>query len=79
MTWNSVGAGTAGSIVAARLSEHFSVLLLEAGGQPHTSHDNPAMSMIMTKHPETDWMYRSVVQNDSCFLCPDRVKRFVNV
>ncbi|CAL8089300.1 unnamed protein product [Orchesella dallaii] len=71
-----VGAGTAGSIVSARLSDYSSggVLLLEAGGLPHPSYENSALSMITARHSETDWMYLSNEQNDTCLLCPN--KRF---
>lgn len=58
-----VGAGTAGSVVAARLADDItkSVLLLEAGGSQNINTDIPAMrpSLVGT---EIDWNYELMPQ-----------------
>ncbi|XP_034827872.1 ecdysone oxidase-like [Maniola hyperantus] len=55
-----VGAGTAGSVVANRLSEdpNVSVLLIEAGGDPHWEAQHPILFPYLTKS-EMDWKYIS--------------------
>ena len=57
-----VGAGSAGSVVAARLSEdsHVKVLVLEAGG----GDSNPMLRMpiawsIISRHPSVNWGYET--------------------
>ncbi|CAL8131015.1 unnamed protein product [Orchesella dallaii] len=63
-----VGAGSAGAVVAHRLSEdgRYSVLLLEAGGIPPPFISYPLVSPFNI-HLDTDWKYRTVPQNNSCF------------
>ncbi|ODM97692.1 Oxygen-dependent choline dehydrogenase, partial [Orchesella cincta] len=62
-----VGGGSAGSVVAYRLSENgkYSVLLLEVGGQPPPFTSFPMLS-IYNGHLETDWNYETIVQKNSC-------------
>lgn len=46
-----MGGGTAGSLVAGRLSEKFSVLLLEAGGPTVPAVSNPYLVDYVHNHP----------------------------
>jgi len=51
-----VGSGSAGSLLANRLSENHKVLLLEAGGDPHPLQSIPGMAFFMLNFKETDWV-----------------------
>ncbi|XP_050353192.1 glucose dehydrogenase [FAD, quinone]-like [Nymphalis io] len=63
-----IGGGTAGSVVAARLSENpqWKVLLLEAGGDEPTQSAVPAWVTAYWGRNETDWSYYTVPQEKAC-------------
>jgi len=67
-----VGGGTAGLLLAARLTENpdVTVGVLEAGknrlGDPLV--DTPAAFIHMLGNPEYDWNYRTVPQVRTCLL-----------
>ncbi|XP_031357415.1 glucose dehydrogenase [FAD, quinone]-like [Photinus pyralis] len=63
-----VGAGSAGAVIASRLSEDASrnVLVLEAGGYSNNFSDVPAMLAYLNGLGEYNWGYLSVPQNTSC-------------
>ena len=56
-----VGGGSAGSVVASRLSEdgRSTVLLLEAGAASHPYSPLPVSFGLLIDHPEVNWRYRS--------------------
>ncbi|XP_058447540.1 glucose dehydrogenase [FAD, quinone]-like isoform X4 [Malaya genurostris] len=61
-----VGAGSAGSVVANRLSENpeWKILLLEAGGDPPIESEIPGMGLTLA-HTRADWDYKAEVSTDS--------------
>jgi choline dehydrogenase-like flavoprotein len=62
-----VGAGSAGSVVANRLSEvpHWKVLLLEAGGDPTPTSDIPKLT-IHSQKTDIDWQYQTEPEEGMC-------------
>ncbi|CAG2105047.1 unnamed protein product [Medioppia subpectinata] len=73
LTWDDqydyvvIGAGTAGSVMAARLSEdpHVTVLLLEAGKAENIVSDVPMNSLNLQMTP-MDWSFETVPQKGAC-------------
>ncbi|KAI1301452.1 Glucose dehydrogenase -like protein [Halotydeus destructor] len=63
-----VGGGSAGSVMAARLSENpeISVLLLEAGGSESVLSEVPSAAIYVQGTP-IDWQYYTEPQKVSCF------------
>ncbi len=65
----SVGGGTAGSVLAARLSEdpELKVLVLEAG-EEETKYParNVPLAMFSLQNTDADWAYRTVPQTKAC-------------
>ncbi|XP_013167945.1 PREDICTED: glucose dehydrogenase [FAD, quinone]-like [Papilio xuthus] len=60
-----VGSGSAGSIVAGRMSEieHFKVLLLEAGGVEPIGARPPGFYRNFWQNQDIDWLYRTAPGN----------------
>ncbi|XP_071448362.1 glucose dehydrogenase [FAD, quinone]-like [Hetaerina americana] len=62
-----VGSGSAGAVVASRLSEvpEWDILLVEAGGDPPVASEVPFLLFTM-HNTEVDWAYRAVTQKNGC-------------
>ncbi|XP_038217471.1 glucose dehydrogenase [FAD, quinone]-like isoform X2 [Zerene cesonia] len=62
-----IGAGSAGAVVASRLSEigHWNVLLLEAGGDETEISDVPLLAGYL-QLSKLDWKYKTEPQGTSC-------------
>ncbi|KAJ8949750.1 hypothetical protein NQ318_005073, partial [Aromia moschata] len=62
-----VGGGTAGTVLANRLTEieNWNVLLLEAGGPENDFSDIPGMGVELL-YSDMNWGYNTTSQNTSC-------------
>ncbi len=71
-----VGGGSAGAVIANRLSEDPSikVLLLEAGGSENLFSDIPIAAATLQMTP-IDWAFQTEPQEASCFGLINRVSR----
>ncbi|XP_074605752.1 glucose dehydrogenase [FAD, quinone]-like [Brevipalpus obovatus] len=72
-----VGAGSAGAVLANRLSENpmVKVLLLEAGGSENIISDIP-IAYQMLQHTPMDWSYLTEPQEASCFGLREKRSRW---
>lgn len=68
-----VGAGSAGCVVANRLTEvsQWDVLLLEAGGEENYIMDIPVVAMLL-QFTDANWNYKGVPSNKACLGLTDR-------
>ncbi|SPP78675.1 glucose dehydrogenase [FAD, quinone] [Drosophila guanche] len=67
-----IGGGSAGTVLASRLSEisHWKILLLEAGGHETDISDVPLLSLYLHKS-KMDWKYRTQPQATACQAMKD--------
>ena len=68
-----MGSGSAGSVVANRLSEHFRVLLIEAGGSPFPLSMITPLAPQFLNLPDVDWADKSVPQKNACHALENNV------
>jgi choline dehydrogenase-like flavoprotein len=75
-----VGAGSAGTIIAGRLSESQkdSVLLLEAGIEATSPLFNIPIITPLLQRTDLDWQYRSEPQMNACLGLTNKVRSCVH-
>ena len=73
-----VGAGSAGCVLANRLSENpnVTVLLLEAGGLDSKLEIDIPLAYVKLQLSEVDWQYTTVPQKDACLSMDDHQSRW---
>ncbi|XP_037068887.1 glucose dehydrogenase [FAD, quinone]-like [Pollicipes pollicipes] len=71
-----IGGGSAGSVVASRLSEepHSSVLLLEAGGAGTAYTEWPVLTTLVINDKRYDWRFKNVRDDGYCVGMEDQVR-----
>lgn len=74
-----MGAGTAGCLLANRLSEKHSVLLIEAGSTTNILNHVPLLNTVNLREPMfgLDWLYHSVEQDHAFRRIRNKVHVFV--
>lgn len=72
----SVGAGSAGSVLANRLSEsgEHNVLLMEAFGNPNPIQSVPVYFSVILHTPQVDYSYYTVPQRNACLALRGQVR-----
>lgn len=65
----AVGGGSAGCVLAGRLSEHFDVLLLEAGGDPPPATAVPYYTPAVQRDPSINYFFKSTAQTNATLCC----------
>lgn len=73
-----VGSGSAGSVVALRLSERkdITVLVVEAGSYGSKLLDVP-MEGPALQRTAADWQYKTIPQSTACFGLQNNVRNFI--
>ncbi|ODN00432.1 Glucose dehydrogenase [FAD, quinone] [Orchesella cincta] len=71
-----VGAGSAGSAIANRLSKNNKVLLIEGGGNPVALHRIPGIAYEILNNPDVDWMYETIPQKAAAFGLKEKKMRW---